>query len=78
MPPEMKRRYDELGEQMKKGRQKLADLRLEAENATVPGFMRKAGEYARFVTTAQRALRATMDFSRSKHSFISLVAGRYS
>ena len=63
MPPDMQKRYDELGEQMKKARRKIAEMRLEAENATVPTFVRKAGEYLRFVTTAQRALRATMDFS---------------
>lgn len=63
MPPEMQKRYDEMAEQMKQARQKLADMRLEAENATAPTFVRKAGDYARFVTTAQRALRATMDFS---------------
>ena len=63
MPPDMQKRYDELGEQMKRGRQKLADLRLEAEEATRPSFIRKGVEYLRFVTTAQRALRATMDFS---------------
>ena len=63
MPPEMQKRYDEMSEQMKQARQKLADMRLEAENATAPTFVRKAGDYARFVTTAQRALRATMDFS---------------
>lgn len=63
MPPEMQKRYDTMGEQMKKARQKLADMRLEAENATLPSFWRKAGDYLRFVTTAQRALRATMDFS---------------
>lgn len=63
MPPEMQKRYDAMGEQMKKARQKLADMRLEAEIATLPSFWRKAGEYLRFSTTAQRALRATMDFS---------------
>lgn len=63
MPPEMQKRYDAMGEQMKKARQKLADMRLEAEDATLPSFWRKAGDYLRFVTTAQRALRATMDFS---------------
>ena len=63
MPPEMQKRYDTMGEQMKKARQKLADMRLEAENATLPSFWRKAGEYLRFSMTAQRALRATMDFS---------------
>lgn len=63
MPPEMQKRYDAMGEQMKKARQKLADMRLEAEDATLPSFWRKAGNYLRFVTTAQRALRATMDFS---------------
>ena len=63
MPPEMQKRYDAMGEQMKKARQKLADMRLEAEDATLPSFWRKGGDYLRFVTTAQRALRATMDFS---------------
>ena len=63
MPPEMQKRYDAMGEQMKKARQKLAEMRLEAEDATLPSFWRKAGDYLRFVTTAQRALRATMDFS---------------
>lgn len=63
MPPEMQKRYDTMGEQMKKARQKLADMRLEAEIATWPLFWRKAGEYLRFSMTAQRALRATMDFS---------------
>ena len=63
MPAEMQKRYDELAEQMKKARQKLADIRLDAENATAPTFVRKARDYLRFVTTAQRALRATMDFS---------------
>lgn len=63
MPPEMQKRYDAMGEQMKKARQRLADMRLEAEDATLPSFWRKAGDYLRFVTTAQRALRATMDFS---------------
>lgn len=63
MPPEMQKRYDAMGEQMKKARQKLADMRLEVEDATLPSFWRKAGDYLRFVTTAQRALRATMDFS---------------
>ena len=63
MPEEMQKRYDELGEQMKKARQKLADMRLDAELATAPAFWRKAGEYLRFSATAQRALRATMDFS---------------
>ena len=63
MTPEQQKKYDELGEQMKRGRQKLAELRLEAENATVPTFWRKSVNFLRFVTTAQRTLRATMDFS---------------
>ena len=63
MPKEMQKRYDELAEQMRQARQKLAEMRLDAENATAPTFVRKAGDYARFVMTAQRALRATMDFS---------------
>jgi len=63
MTKDQQKRYDELGEQMKRGRQKLAELRLEAENATVPTFVRKGVNFLRFVTTAQRALRATMDFS---------------
>ena len=63
MTKDQQKRYDEIGEQMKRGRQKLAELRLEAENATVPTFVRKGVNFLRFVTTAQRALRATMDFS---------------
>ena len=63
MPKEMQKRYDELAEQMSRAHRKLAEMRLDAENATAPTFVRKVGDYARFVTTAQRALRATMDFS---------------
>lgn len=63
MPPEMQKRYDEMGEQMKRARERLAELRLEAENATEPTFKRKGREYFRFITTVQRGLRATADMS---------------
>lgn len=63
MPPEMQKRYDELARQMKKGRQKLADMRLAALNATKPAWRRSLEGYGNFFISAQRALRATLDFS---------------
>ena len=75
MPPEMQKRYDEMGRQLKKAHQRLADMRLEAENETVPTFWRKTKEYASFVTAAQRALRATLDFSATLRQAARLTLG---
>ena len=75
MTKDQQKRYDEIGEQMKRGRQKLAELRLEAENATVPTFVRKGVNFLRFVTTAQRALRATMDFSAVLRQALRMTLG---
>jgi len=75
MPPEMQKRYDEMGKQLKKAHQKLADMRLEAENATSPSFWRKGTEYFKFVTAAQRALRATLDFSATMRQAARITLG---
>lgn len=63
MTKEQQAIYDELAKQMKKGRQKLADMRLAALESTKPDWWLATKGYANFLVSAQRALRATMDFS---------------
>ena len=63
MPADLQARYDEMGRQLKRAHQKLADMRLDAQNATVPAWRRRGAEFVKFLTASQRALMATMDFS---------------
>ena len=63
MPKEDQKRYDEMGRQLKKAHQKLAAMRLAAEESTAPSFWRKGKEWLKFVSAAQRAVKATLDFS---------------
>jgi len=63
MSPENQKLFDEKERQVKKAREKLAQLRLDAENATAPRWLLKGARALGFGVTAQRALRATMDFS---------------
>ena len=63
MTPEQQKKYDEMGEKQRKARARLAQLRLEAQHATSPKWVRKTAGATKFVTTVIRATMATADFS---------------
>ena len=64
MPPDMKDRYDALGEQMNRAHRKLADLRREAADARKPAFIRFIGDAYRFVDGVWKMATASLDFTQ--------------
>ena len=63
MTPEQQRMYDEMGAKQRKARAKLAQMRLDAQHATRPKWVRKATGAVKFAGAAIRATMATVDFS---------------
>ena len=63
MPPEQQARYEELGQQMKRLRRQVMDMRAHDELMKKPWLWRHGVEYARFVNGLTRGFRATADHS---------------
>ena len=63
MPPEQQARYEELGQQMKRLRRQVMDMRAHDELMKKPWLWRHGVEYARFVNGLTRGFLATADHS---------------
>lgn len=63
MPPEQQARYEALGQQMKKLRRQVMDMRAHDELMKKPWFWRNGVEYVRFINGLTRGFLATADHS---------------
>ena len=64
MPPEMQKRYDELGEELKRGHAKMRQLRKDAREMLKPVYMRRFGDVYRFLDGVWKMATASLDLTQ--------------
>lgn len=64
MPPEMQKRYNDMGKELKRAHEKLRQLRQEAKDSLKPTWLRKVGEAWRFMDGIQKMAMASLDFTQ--------------
>ena len=75
MPPEQQARYEELGQQMKRLRRQVMDMRAHDELMKKPWLWRHGVEYMRFVNGLTRGFLATADHSAVLRQMAQLSLG---
>ena len=75
MPPEQQARYEELGQQMKRLRRQVMDMRAHDELMKKPWLWRHGVEYTRFVNGLTRGFLATADHSAVLRQMAQLSLG---
>lgn len=75
MPPEQQARYEELGQQMKRLRRQVMDMRAHDELMKKPWLWRHGVEYTRFINGLTRGFLATADHSAVLRQMAQLSLG---
>lgn len=64
MPPEMQKRYDAMGKELKRAHEKMRELRREARESLRPAWVRKLGDAYRFVDGIWKMATASLDLTQ--------------